>query len=206
MEAKAKVLRGIDPSVPETTVCPGQVVGQVTLDSYCWPWIKRHDVSHNTILSYTSALQKWIVPRFGAMAMGEIGTGDMAEFLREHDKLGQHERTKKLKAILSALFQVAAEDKSVPEVKVNPVRGSGSRSWPASAAKPFPRGVREVPGRAGRALAPSLRFHRRVRPAVGGGHGPQERSNQSRMRAPMASALRPYAGSHPCRAAEAAPS
>lgn len=77
-------------------------------------------MSHNTILSYTSALQKWIVPRFGAMAMGEIGTGDMAEFLREHDKLGQHERTKKLKAILSALFQVAAEDKSVPRSRSTP--------------------------------------------------------------------------------------
>jgi integrase len=116
------VLRGIDPSKPQT-VYPGQVKGQITLAAFAEPWIERHDVSHNVRITYKSALRLWIIPKFGARPMGDITTGDLADWFREIDKRDQPALTAKVKAVMSAMFQAAAEDRNVPEVTVNPVRG-----------------------------------------------------------------------------------
>jgi len=59
------VLRGIDPSKKVQTVYPGQVGDQITLAAFAEPWIEKHDVSHNVRLTYKSALQLWIIPKFG---------------------------------------------------------------------------------------------------------------------------------------------
>jgi hypothetical protein len=40
----AKVLRGIDASIPETTVYPGQIAGQETVAAFAERWLPRHDV------------------------------------------------------------------------------------------------------------------------------------------------------------------
>jgi integrase len=120
-EAIAKVLRGIDPSKPEITVYPGQVAGQVTLDAFAWPWIEKHDVTHNVRETYKSCLNHYIIPKLGARPLADVSTGELAEWLREIDKLGKPALTAKIKAVLSALFHAAAEDKTTG-VKVNPVR------------------------------------------------------------------------------------
>lgn len=83
------MLRGIDPSSKVQTVYPGEVGQQITLASFAEPWIEKHGVSHNVRITYKSVLSRWIIPKLGARPMGEITTGDLAEFLREIDKRDQ---------------------------------------------------------------------------------------------------------------------
>jgi integrase len=122
-DAMGKVLRGIDPSAPVLTVYPSTAGGQITVLGFTEPWIEKHDVSHNVRLTYKSCLKLHIIPRFGARPIGDVTTGELAEFLREIDKQDRPTLTAKVKAVLSAIFQAAAEDRNVPEVAVNPVRG-----------------------------------------------------------------------------------
>jgi len=73
---------------------------------------------------YTWVLDKYVVPQFGARPISEIDTGDIAAWLRGLEAEGKKSAlVAKVKTVASALFQGAAEDKSVPGVTINPVRG-----------------------------------------------------------------------------------
>jgi integrase len=130
-EAMALVRRGIDPKRRKVEeILPDDVRGKITLKAFADRWLPKHDVSHNVRVTYASALRLHIVPQFGAMPLSDIGAGDIAEFIREIDRRNQPALTAKVRAVMSALFTAAAEDKNIPEVRVNPVRGTKTKRHP----------------------------------------------------------------------------
>jgi hypothetical protein len=88
------------------------VKGQITLAAFSEIWLPKHDVSHNVRLSYASALKLHITAVLGATPMTNIGTPEIAALLREIDKLERPATTPRVKAVLSPMFQAAAEDKT----------------------------------------------------------------------------------------------
>jgi hypothetical protein len=65
MGPMAKVLRGVDPSVPAQPVYPEKAHSQITVAGFADRWIEKHDVSHNVRLTYRSCLNAFIVPGSG---------------------------------------------------------------------------------------------------------------------------------------------
>jgi integrase len=130
MAAKAKVLRGSDPSSPETTVYPGGTGKGITVAAFAEKWLPEHrtpkglELSPHARRSYESMLEAHIIPRFGATPVRDLTTKEIAAWLRQLEREGKGPTVMvKVKSVLSAMCQVAAEQDGL--LPVNPVRGIG---------------------------------------------------------------------------------
>src|SRR5215469_16833606 len=83
LEAMGKVMRGIDPSAKSQTVYPAQIRGGETVSAFAGRWLPRHELSSHAREVYEWVVAKYIIPKFGAKAVSEIDTKDIAAWLRE---------------------------------------------------------------------------------------------------------------------------
>src|SRR5215469_9112467 len=71
LAAKAKVMLGIDPSASPGTVYPAAVKGGETVSSFAERWLPRHELSSHAREVYEWTVKRYIIPRFGAMAVAD---------------------------------------------------------------------------------------------------------------------------------------
>lgn len=120
-DAAVKVSKGIDPSVPETVVSAATAGGKVTVESYVNQWLPDHKLEPHSRRSYEGMMAAHILPRFGSKPVAELTTREIASWPRDLEKKGKSAAVvAKVKAVLSAMCQAAAEEGLLP---VNPVRG-----------------------------------------------------------------------------------
>lgn len=131
MEAKAKVLRGIDPALPVREVAPLSPGGGMTVAQWADEWFPRHELSGNARISYGYKLTNYILPKFGQRPIASIATHEIAAWLREMGKDGRHARTMKVKAVMSAMFRGALRTRA-PECRSTRYRESSSEGTPGN--------------------------------------------------------------------------
>lgn len=121
-QAVAKVQRGSDPSAPETVVYPAQGQGGETVSAFAARWLPEHRLEPHSRRAYKSMLHAHINPRFGATAVSALTTRDIALWLRglQEDEEKSLDTVTKIKSVLSALCQAAAEEGLL---SINPTRG-----------------------------------------------------------------------------------
>jgi hypothetical protein len=77
--ANMRTMSGDRPERADPEVYPDKAHGQSPVGAIAERWIEKHDVPHNVRLSYKSYLNTYIIPRLGAIAIGEVTTGELAE-------------------------------------------------------------------------------------------------------------------------------
>jgi hypothetical protein len=119
--AKADVLRGVDPGAKSETVYPKVRNGRMTGAAFAARWVEEHPLSGHSRQTYESVLSYHIIPRFGGESLDSVSTHDVATWLRKFEAADEYMAlVSKIKTVLSALFQSAAEEGLI---SVNPVRG-----------------------------------------------------------------------------------
>ena len=100
---------------------PKKVRGKTTVASYAYEWLALHALSAHARYVYEQMLRKHIIPALGGLVLTDVTAADIRGYFRSLETAGTSQALgKKIKTVLSAMFQAAAEDRLCP---VNPVRG-----------------------------------------------------------------------------------
>ncbi len=85
-----------------------------------WLKIKKQTVKESTYKSYCNLLSCTVLPKFSDVHINEITRKDIQDFLFELTDQGKKRTAQKLKMILGAIFDVAAEDYNIksPMIKI----------------------------------------------------------------------------------------
>lgn len=98
-----------------------KVRGKITVAAYANEWLPNHPMSAHTSYVYDQMLRVHILPALGGRVLTDVTTADIRQFFRSLEtKKTSLALGKKIKTVMSAMFQTAAEDRLCP---VNPVRG-----------------------------------------------------------------------------------
>lgn len=132
-EAKAAE-RGTGPVKAEVAYAPN-VRGKTTVASYAYEWFRSHPMSLHTQYVYGAILRVHILPALGGRAIADITTADIRTYFRSLEAQEMSAALgKKIKTVLSSMFQKAAEDSvfgstsSVASASRRPRRSAGGRS------------------------------------------------------------------------------
>jgi integrase len=111
---------GVMPVKAETAYA-SKIRGKATVAAYAREWFSIHPMSPHTRYVYDAVLRVHILPALGGRVMAEVTTADIrAYFRRLEARQTSASLGKKIKTVLSSMFQTAAEDGVIP---VNVVRG-----------------------------------------------------------------------------------
>ncbi len=130
-DAKARVRLGQDTSAPKhIPLYVGETEHGITLAVYADAWLPSHRVGAHARETYKAILDCKILPELGNEALADIDVPRVKAMLRAMEDAGaSNAYISKVKTVLGALMQAAAEDPDIP-VAVNPCRGirvSGTR-------------------------------------------------------------------------------
>ena len=102
-------------------VMPTKIRGKVTVAAYASDWLPNHPLSRNARYVYGQMIGKHIIPALGGRVMADVTAADIRAMFRVYETDNTSKALgAKIKTVLSAMFQTAAEDGVIP---VNPVRG-----------------------------------------------------------------------------------
>jgi integrase len=100
---------------------PLKVRGKVTVAWYASEWLPNHPLSPNARYVYEQMLRKHIVPALGGRALADVTAADIRAMFRAYEADNTSKALgAKIKTVLSAMFQTAAEDGLI---QANVVRG-----------------------------------------------------------------------------------
>ena len=100
---------------------PSKIRGKVTVASYASEWLPNHPLSPNARYVYGQMIGKHIIPALGGRVMVDVTTADIRAMFRAYEADNTSKALgAKIKTVLSAMFQTAAEDGLI---KANVVRG-----------------------------------------------------------------------------------
>lgn len=139
----------VDDNLPPRKA-PTLLYAPMTLGDYEADWLKAHRLGAHAKATYSGILKSKLVPELGTTRLADIDVATVkALFMRMEAEGATNAYISKVKCVLSALMQAAAEDPKVPVV-VNPVRGihvGGTRPQrrKAISKEEFGRLVDEVP-------------------------------------------------------------
>jgi integrase len=120
LKAATQAENGVMPVKTEMAY-PVKVRGKVTVASYAYDWLPNHRLSPNARYVYEQMIRKHIVPALGDRALADVTAADIRAMFRAYEADNTSRALgAKIKTVLSAMFQTAAEDGAIP---VNPVRG-----------------------------------------------------------------------------------
>lgn len=129
-EAKkaARAAEGGRLPVKAEAALPLKVRGKITVASYSMQWFGSHPMSPHTKYVYDAILRVHILPTLGGRAMADVTTADIRSYFRSLEARETSAALgKKIKTVLSSMFQTAAEDGVIP---VNVVRGVRFQATP----------------------------------------------------------------------------
>ena len=100
---------------------PGKIRGKLTVAGYAPGWLANHPMAPHTAYVYDQMVRKHIVPALGGRVLADVAVSDVRAMFRRYEADGTSKALlAKIKTVLSAMMQAAAEDGLVP---VNVVRG-----------------------------------------------------------------------------------
>ena len=100
---------------------PLKIRGKVTVAAYASEWLTAHSLARTSREVYGRTLEKHIIPALGVRAMADVTAADIRSLFREMEHDGASKALlAKVKTVMSAMFQTAAEDRLVA---ANVVRG-----------------------------------------------------------------------------------
>jgi integrase len=121
--AEAGVMPVKTVEVYSKTVC-----GKITVAKYAAEWLPNHPIAPHTAYVYEQVMRKHIIPALGARALADITAADIRQWFRRLEAQGTSQALgKKIKTVMSAMMQTAAEDGLIP---ANVVRGVTFRAAP----------------------------------------------------------------------------
>ena len=127
---------GVSPVKPEL-VYRKTVRGKATVASYAYEWLALHALSAHARYVYEQMLRKHIIPALGGLVLADVTAADIKAYFRTLETAGTSQALgKKIKTVMSAMFQTAAEDRLCP---VNPVRGVRFQAAPPKRRRPLTR-------------------------------------------------------------------
>ncbi len=120
MKAARLAEAGVMP-VKTVEVYQKTVRGKANVASYAYEWLALHALSAHARYVYEQMLRTHIIPALGGRVLADVTADDIRGYFRSLETAGTSQALgKKIKTVLSAMFQAAAEDRLCP---VNPVRG-----------------------------------------------------------------------------------
>jgi integrase len=124
-KAKARVALGIDarPKKPIGLYKYDTKRG-ITLATYADVWLPSHPLGAHARETYQAILRAKILPELSSTALADIDVPTVKALFRKMEAAGaSNAYLSKVKTVLSAMMQAAAEDADIPGVTHNPVRG-----------------------------------------------------------------------------------
>ena len=107
---------------------PKKIRGKLTVASYAAEWLPNHPIAPHTAYVYEQVMRKHVIPALGARVLADITTADIRQWFRRLEAQGTSQALgKKIKTVMSAMMQTAAEDGLIP---ANVVRGVTFRAAP----------------------------------------------------------------------------
>ena len=80
--------------------------------SYAYEWLAMHALSAHARYVYEQMLRKHIIPALGGLVLANVTAADIRGYFRSLETAGTSQALgKKIKTVLSAMFQAAAEDR-----------------------------------------------------------------------------------------------
>ena len=111
---------GVSPVKPEVVYAKA-IRGKVTVASYSITWFGNHPMAPHTAYVYDQVLRVHILPALGRRVLADVTAADIRQLFRSLEAQGTSQALgKKIKTVLSSMFQTAAEDGLIP---ANVVRG-----------------------------------------------------------------------------------
>ena len=109
------------PVVKSVEVYRTTVRGKTTVASYAYEWLPAHALSPHARYVYEQVLRVHILVALGSRVLADVGAADIKTYFRTLEaKDTSKALLAKIKTVMSAMFQAAAEDGKIP---FNPVRG-----------------------------------------------------------------------------------
>ena len=100
---------------------PSKIRGKVTVASYASEWLPNHPLSPNARYVYEQMIGKHIIPALGGRVLADVTAADIRAMFRAYEADNTSKALgAKIKTVLSAMFQTAAEDGLI---QANVVRG-----------------------------------------------------------------------------------
>jgi len=119
-EARIAEAHGFAPG-KTVDVRPGKVRGKLTVAGYADEWLPSHPIAAHTRYVYDQMIRSHILPALGSKVLADVTVADIKRMFRTLESKGSsHALIAKVKTVLSAMFQSAAEDGKIP---FNFVRG-----------------------------------------------------------------------------------
>lgn len=120
LKAATQAENGVEPVRTEVAY-PVKVRGKVTVASYASEWLPNHPLSPNARYVYEQIIRKHIVPALGSRVLADVTAADIRAMFRAYEADNTSRALgAKIKTVLSAMFQTAAEDGLI---QANVVRG-----------------------------------------------------------------------------------
>lgn len=102
--------------------------GKLTVAGYAPGWLANHPMAPHTAYVYDQMLRCHILPALGGRVLADVTAADIRAMFRALEAKGTSQALgKKIKTVMSAMFQVAAEDGLIP---FNPARGVTFKAAP----------------------------------------------------------------------------
>jgi hypothetical protein len=122
LKAATQAENGVEP-VKVEAVMPSKIRGKVTVASYASKWLPNHPLSPNARYVYEQMIRKHIVPALGGRVLADVTAADIRAIFRAYEADNTSKALgAKIKTVLSAMFQTAAEDGLIQSNVVRGVR------------------------------------------------------------------------------------
>jgi integrase len=110
-------------------VMPVKVRGKATVAAFADEWLPSHPIAAHTRYVYDQMIRCHILPALGGRVLADVTAADFRQLFRTMEAKGASRALlAKVKTVLSAMFQVAAEDGKIPFNFVRGVRYTAAPS------------------------------------------------------------------------------